>query len=147
MYKRQVKGKKMINKLLVGKVDGNTEWLPLWVHLKDTAGIMELLVENWISDATIDSCDMQYKDFYRIAVFVAFTHDIGKATSYFQGMISEKVPLLYDNIVETGLRIDNNILHRGKTPHAFAGQWILQSKKVGINLDEDVYKRQDRYSA
>lgn len=128
----------MINKLLVGKVDGNTEWLPLWVHLRDTAGIMELLVQNWVSDATIDSCDIQYKDFYRIAVFVAFTHDIGKATSYFQGMISEKVPLLYENIVGAGLRVHYNILHRGKTPHAFAGQWILQSKSLGINLDESI---------
>ena len=43
----------MVNKLLVGKVDDNFNWLPLWVHLQDTAGVMKLLLENWIADAKL----------------------------------------------------------------------------------------------
>ena len=49
----------MVNKLLVGKVDDNFNWLPLWVHLQETAGVMKLLLENWIADATVESCGMQ----------------------------------------------------------------------------------------
>ena len=109
----------MIDKLLIGKVDNSLNWLPLYVHLNDTAGIMQCLLEDWISDATIESCDMRYEDFYTVALFVAYTHDIGKATSHFQGIISNKVALLYDNLSETGLSIHENIIHRGKTPHAY----------------------------
>ena len=92
----------MIDKLLIGKVDNNLNWLPLYVHLNDTSGIMRCLLEDWISDATIESCDMRYEDFYAVALFVAYIHDIGKATSYFQGIISNKVALLYDNLSGTG---------------------------------------------
>ena len=128
----------MVNKLLVGKVDDNFNWLPLWVHLQDTAGVMKLLLENWIADATVESCGMQFETFYAIAEFVAATHDIGKATSYFQAIICKKVPILYDNIVSSGLIVCENMLHRGKTPHSYAGQWILQSDTVSINLPESV---------
>lgn len=128
----------MIDKLLIGKVDNNLNWLPLYVHLNDTSGIMRCLLEDWISDATIESCDMRYEDFYAVALFVAYIHDIGKATSHFQGIISNKVALLYDNLSETGLSIHENIIHRGKTPHAYAGQWILQSDTIGLCLPQDI---------
>ena len=99
---------------------------------------MKLLLENWIADATVESCGMQFENFYAIAEFVAATHDIGKATSYFQAIICKKVPILYDNIVSSGLIVCENMLHRGKTPHSYAGQWILQSDTVSINLPESV---------
>lgn len=128
----------MIDKLLIGKVDNNLNWLPLYVHLNDTSGIMRCLLEDWISDATIESCDMRYEDFYAVALFVAYIHDIGKATSYFQGIISNKVALLYDNLSGTGLNIHENIIHQGKTPHAYAGQWILQSDTIGLCLPQEI---------
>ena len=56
----------MVNKLLVGKVDDNFNWLPLWVHLQDTAGVMKLLLENWIADATVESCGMQFENFTQL---------------------------------------------------------------------------------
>ena len=38
------------SKLLAGKTDSNDTslWLPLWMHLRDTAEIMELLVRKWL---------------------------------------------------------------------------------------------------
>ena len=38
---------------LAGKSHSNEEnlWLPLWMHLEDTAGIMEKLVVYWLSAA------------------------------------------------------------------------------------------------
>lgn len=132
------KGGYMVNKLLVGKVDDDNNWLPLWVHLQDTVGVMQLLLENWVSDATIKSCGIEYENFFAVAKFVAATHDIGKATSYFQAIICRKAPILCDNIQSSGLIVAENMLHRGKTPHAYAGQWILQSDTVGINLPESI---------
>lgn len=45
----------MLNKtkFLAGKTDPeNTSlWLPLWMHLRDTAEIMELLVRKWLPDS------------------------------------------------------------------------------------------------
>ena len=37
-------------RLLAGKTDPeNTSlWLPLWMHLRDTAGIMRFLVQQWL---------------------------------------------------------------------------------------------------
>lgn len=128
----------MINKLLIGKVDNDHNWLPLWIHLNDTSGIMQHLLEDWVADATIENCGMSYNEFYKIAIFIAYIHDIGKATSHFQGLISNKVPLLYDKLTETGLNVQENIIYRGKTPHAFAGQWILQSETVGLCIPAEV---------
>lgn len=127
-----------MNKLIIGKTGDNFKWLPLWVHLRDTAGVMQLLLEDWVSDATIEGCGMEYQDFWRIAVFVAYTHDIGKATSYFQKLISNYCPLLCENIMQSGLCLCENMIYRGKTPHSFAGQWILQSGIVGIGVDSSV---------
>lgn len=40
-------------RLLAGKTDPeNTSlWLPLWMHLWDTAGIMERLVRQWLPES------------------------------------------------------------------------------------------------
>ena len=40
-------------KLLAGKTDPENSnlWLPLWMHLRDTAEIMELLVRKWLPDS------------------------------------------------------------------------------------------------
>ena len=94
-----------MNKLIVGKTDNNLHWLPLWVHLRDTAGVMSFLLEEWVADATFESCNIGYQDFYKVALFVAYSHDIGKINSYFQGLITGSSPLLYDELMESGLHI------------------------------------------
>ena len=40
-------------KFLAGKTDPENSnlWLPLWMHLRDTAEIMELLVRKWLPDS------------------------------------------------------------------------------------------------
>ena len=41
------------SRLLAGKTDPENSnlWLPLWMHLRDTAEIMELLVRKWLPDS------------------------------------------------------------------------------------------------
>ncbi len=127
-----------MNKLIVGKTDNNLHWLPLWVHLRDTAGVMSFLLEEWVADATFESCNIGYQDFYKVALFVAYSHDIGKINSYFQGLITGSSPLLYDELMESGLHIRKKTIYQGKTPHSYAGQWILQSDAVGICLKPSI---------
>lgn len=128
----------MIDKLLIGKTGDNLTWLPLWVHLRDTAGVMRRLLEEWVTDATIENCSIMYQDFCDIAVFCAYVHDIGKATSHFQGRISGSIPLLSDEMMEKGLHIHENTMYREYTPHSYAGQWILQSDRIGICLNSSI---------
>ena len=68
----------------VGKSHYETEeyWLPLWMHHKDTAGIMKKLVGSWVPESVIDAAGLKYKTFRKIAVFLAALHDIGKAASF-----------------------------------------------------------------
>lgn len=40
---------------LPGKSDvGGTRWLPLWVHLEDTAGVMDMLIREWLPTSICD---------------------------------------------------------------------------------------------
>ena len=40
-------------RLFAGKTDpvNSGFWLPLWMHLRDTAGIMVYLVQRWLPDS------------------------------------------------------------------------------------------------
>lgn len=46
-------------RLLAGKTDSNDTslWLPLWMHLRDTAEIMELLVRKWLPESVKKATD------------------------------------------------------------------------------------------
>ena len=55
-------------RLLAGKTDPkNTSlWLPLWMHLRDTAEIMELLVRKWLPESVKNSTDLDEEALIRI---------------------------------------------------------------------------------
>lgn len=67
-------------------------WLPLYVHLEDTANMAGLLWEHWLSDGVKESIynsiskDNKIDEEYckKLAIFLAYTHDIGKASLSFQ---------------------------------------------------------------
>lgn len=52
------------SRLLAGKTDPENSnlWLPLWMHLRDTAEIMELLVRKWLSDSVKRHPDWKRKN-------------------------------------------------------------------------------------
>ena len=84
----------MKEKLFMAKSNGNpSEWLPLWMHLEDTAGIMNHLLEDFIPESFCDSCGMERDIFEKTALFIAYIHDIGKATVAFQYKISKSIPV------------------------------------------------------
>lgn len=118
----------MIEKLLIAKSGKNySEWLPLWMHLEDTAGIMKYLLKEFVSDSFSFSCELERGILDKTAVFLAYVHDIGKATIGFQYKISYSVPHRLSVLEHYGL-IMPCTMDKSKikdTPHGLAGEEIL----------------------
>lgn len=113
-------------------------WLPLWMHLRDTAGVMRKLVTKWVPESVFSAAKLEYEAFLSAAVFLAATHDIGKATSYFQSVITGACTEKYEEITNSGFVVNKTYRAAGKTPHAYAGQWILQSDVTGLGVHESL---------
>lgn len=125
---------------LVGKTGHDNEkgWLPLWMHLRDTAGIMKRLVASWVPESVLTAADMERDAFYTAAVFLAALHDIGKATSYFQSVITVSCPEKQEEMQGKGyvIRKGDGTVDKKITAHASMGQWILQNGISGFSLPE-----------
>ncbi len=116
----------MIEKLFVAKSGSeHFKWLPLWMHLEDTAGIMEYLLENFISASFIKECELTENELKKMAVFIAYTHDIGKATTGFQYKISANTGDRVYFLEKYGLKIPSSLSKVKETPHNLAGEEIL----------------------
>ncbi len=127
-------------KRLMAKTDRETDdrWLPLWMHLRDTAGIMRHLVLRWIPKSVIHAANLNEEQFLIVAVFLAAVHDIGKAISYFQCVITRSCQEKYEEITNSGFIVNKTYRAEGKTPHAYAGQWILKSDTTGFGIHESL---------
>jgi len=88
-------------KVLIGKSDvkNRSLWLPLWVHLADTAYMTEYLTRNWLPKQTQKNIGLETDILIKTAKFIGYVHDIGKATKIFQNRISKCVP-------EAGVRLE-----------------------------------------
>ncbi len=111
---------------LAGKTDPNNEarWLPLWMHQKDTAEVMKLLVREWLPDSTKNFLDMTENSLMALAGFLGYIHDIGKATVLFQTNITAALPEVRSKLSRyTALTFRE--ANRKCTPHALASEAIL----------------------
>lgn len=126
--------------ILMAKTSRDREetWLPLWMHLRDTAGVMKKLISKWVPESVFSAAKLSHEQFSMAAIFLAGVHDIGKATSYFQSVITKNCVEKYEEITDCGFLVNQAYRAAGKTPHAYAGQWILQSDVVGIELHESL---------
>ncbi len=122
---------------LPGKTDRERgEWLPLWVHLTDTAGVMECLAEYWVPEqvkrAVCRSFPME--DFTSLCVFLALIHDIGKMTPVMvTKMLYGKTYEIQSRLSDSGLKIpDKSAFGRdvNLSPHALAGEAILLKEGI-----------------
>lgn len=125
---------------LIAKTDNNDTalGLPLWMHLKDTMGIASKLVEEWVPKSVLKATGMDVDLFRETAIFLAGVHDIGKATSHFQSIITKKCVEQRDVLERYGFEIDDKYIAQGKTPHAWAGQWILQSEEMAFDIPRTI---------
>ena len=114
-------------RFLAGKTDPeNTSlWLPLWMHLWDTAGIMERLVRYWVPESTKRAMGFQDEEaLLATARFLGGVHDIGKATVVFQANILRALPEARQRL-ETLTSLDCPVQNSQESPHARAGEAIL----------------------
>ena len=114
----------MVDRLLIAKSGVNSnEWLPLWMHLKDTAGVMGKLLDEYVSDSFASSCGLNRDVLKQAAVFIAYMHDIGKATTAFQCKISRNVSERIGELEKQGMKLE---ISGDKFQHALAGETILR---------------------
>lgn len=74
------------------RIDGDYYWLPLYIHLEDTAYIAGLLWEHWLSDGVkediyenISKTSPIDEDYPKnLAMFLGYTHDLGKCSANFE---------------------------------------------------------------
>ncbi|WP_314718259.1 CRISPR-associated helicase Cas3' [uncultured Actinomyces sp.] len=113
-------------------------WLPLWLHLLDSAALAGHLAEHWLAPTVQDLIEREFADsasglapvdeFCLLASWTAGVHDVGKCTPAF----SCQVTSLDDRMAEVGLRhehVDTN--ERRKLPHALADHLVLRSWLTG----------------
>ena len=124
--------KKSPFKYFVAKYNGQELWLPYYMHLMDTAGVMERLVAHWLPLHIIEMITEENPEIEmsQLCRFIALVHDIGKATPIFQAKICDRSEYLKQRLKVSGFDIQPflSFIDRSKTPHAFAGEAILLSK-------------------
>ena len=135
---------------LAAKTNPNdsAQWLPLWMHARDTAGIMKYLWKHWLPVAvrreicggSEEALQENEALFQRVCVFLGMAHDIGKATAVFQARILEMLPEVRERLAEEGLEIPSDAESKRifNTPHALAGQVILRDLHVEEGICEIV---------
>ena len=127
----------MIERVLIAKTGNiSTEWLPLYMHLKDTAEITKKLTEEFLSESFYKSCDLSRDEFKKVTTFLAYVHDIGKATIGFQYKIGKHLPDRIEILKHNGVYIPSYMNDESvqKTPHALAGEAIL----LYFNCPDDI---------
>ncbi|MGW0658091.1 CRISPR-associated helicase Cas3' [Streptodolium elevatio] len=104
-------------------------WLPLWRHLADAGGVAGLLWDEWlppsVKSLVADEMPAGQADARKLAVWLAGTHDIGKATPTFACQVDD----LADPMQSAGLAMPGRRQlgsDRRIAPHGLAGQVLLQ---------------------
>lgn len=110
-----------------GKTDPDNSclWLPLWMHLRDTAGIMRFLVQQWLPESVRRNLDLDEELLTRTVVFLGWVHDIGKITRAFAGPIMSLLPEAKQRL-EKDTELCWNEQKKKFSHHALAGEAILR---------------------
>ncbi|WP_446677815.1 CRISPR-associated helicase Cas3' [Streptomyces noursei] len=112
------------------KHDRVTEkWLPLWRHMADSAAVAGLLWDHWlprnVKELIAEPLPEREADGRRLCVWLAGTHDIGKATPAFACQVDDLADVM--SAAGLGMRTRRQFGDdRRMAPHGLAGQVLLQ---------------------
>lgn len=122
--------------LLPAKSQPETEsqWLPLGVHLLDTAGVMQELIARWLPACLPGLLGFSPEEFSRMARFLSLTHDLGKATPAFAAKLLPRFPEIEAALREAGLELPSLMLNAKDSPHAHAGAALLRRAGVAAGV-------------
>ncbi|MBQ0037931.1 MAG: CRISPR-associated helicase Cas3' [Clostridiales bacterium] len=114
--------------LLLGKTGNDHAHLPLWMHLEDTAVVMEFLCKNRVPYSVIRAMGLERETFARVSLFLAMVHDLGKCTPLFAARILLNLPERRECLSANGLRVPDlsEYPSGGNISHALAGEMILR---------------------
>lgn len=108
-------------------------WLPLWMHLRDTAGIMVYLVQRWLPESVRQHIGLDEDLLTQTACFLGWVHDLGKTSANFQGPIMAQLPEPRQRLEKyTTLRYREQ--NRKYSRHALASEAILRWLKCPNGL-------------
>ena len=104
------------------------QWLPLWLHLEDTAGVIEWLFDTWLSGRAKASLsrDENPDEVRKQLILLALVHDIGKATPAFAAHILRSAPELRRWYEAAGLDAEPSLSY--EVTHARAGEVLLRER-------------------
>lgn len=113
-------------KLMIAKSEIEThQWLPLWIHAKDTANMISFLLHARYVNLP-QQCGLSFEECKKIAILLAYLHDIGKITPLFQskilGVLPERRSLFAHNGIEN---ICDNFIEKQKSHHSKCGEVLL----------------------
>ncbi|WP_043731713.1 CRISPR-associated helicase/endonuclease Cas3 [Streptomyces zinciresistens] len=105
------------------------KWLPLWRHMADSAAVAGLLWDHWlprnVREMLAGPLPGGEDDGRRLCVWLAGTHDIGKATPAFACQVDELAGVM--NAAGLGMRTRKQFGDdRRMAPHGLAGQVLLE---------------------
>ena len=124
-------------------------WLPLAIHMSDSANIARLLWQEWIPFSTQKLIAEEFKGLNekdaftlgeKLLIFLAAAHDVGKATPAFQygqslRYTNEKLAQELMCAVESeGLLIRDDLQLLNKIHHSLASQEILKRNGFGCDV-------------
>ncbi|PJJ65181.1 CRISPR-associated helicase/endonuclease Cas3 [Compostimonas suwonensis] len=107
--------------------EDETSWLPLHVHMADSAAVADILWDEWIPRSVRELLSRDLNDDLeftrRVFVFLAAQHDCGKCTPAF----AVQVESLTGRMRDAGLRfrIGANSTERSRLPHSAASFHLL----------------------
>lgn len=114
-------------RLFAGKTDpyNSSDWLPLWMHERDTAEVLRYLVQQWTPESVRQAIGLEEDTLTRVAYFLGQVHDLGKATVAFQSRIMPLLPEPKQRLAAyTELFCPEQ--DRKRSPHALASEAILR---------------------
>lgn len=129
MVKLSAQARMLWGKTCVNAMDEQRgEWLPLYVHMHDSARVGHRLWREWLPTAerqfVVDAVGGDCSVAEALVVWLAGVHDIGKATPNFQC----KAPERAEEVRETGLDVPPQHMMQGRSyPHSFMGELILDA--------------------
>ncbi|MER7128239.1 CRISPR-associated helicase Cas3' [Streptosporangium saharense] len=103
-------------------------WLPLWRHMADSGAVAGLLWDHWLPAQVrrliAEALPEGEADARKLAVWLATTHDIGKATPAFACQVESLATAMHEAGLEMPVR--ERLTDRRLAPHGLAGLVLLQ---------------------
>lgn len=122
-------------RLFAGKTDpvNSGFWLPLWMHLRDTAGIMVYLAQRWLPESVRQHIELDEDLLTQTACFLGWVHDLGKISAAFQGPMMAQLPEPRQ-CLEKYTTLSYREQNRKYSRHALASEAILRWLKCPNGL-------------